>query len=101
MFCYVNGPGSSLAKASDVRCGGLKFDTHRVDYGQTIPSLWREKPPAIEGLRAPEHLAGHSIRSKKTPPSQRVNKTTCASPPEEAVNRKTKTNKRSYGQSPY
>ena len=35
------------------------------------PSLWRDKRPAIKGLRPPEHHAGHPIRtSEKTPPSR-------------------------------
>ena len=40
--------------------GGLRFEsqTGRV-AGKSIPSLWREKHPAIKGLRPPEHHAGH------------------------------------------
>ena len=36
-----------------------------------IPSLWRDEHPAIEGLRPPGHRAGQSIRTNKTPPSQK------------------------------
>ena len=32
--------------------------------------VWRDKQPEINGLRLPEHHAGHSIRAKMTPPSQ-------------------------------
>ena len=40
---------------------------------KSTPSLWRDMHPAIKGLRPPEHHAGHSIRTKKTPPSQTTN----------------------------
>ena len=38
--------------------------------GKSIPSLWRDKHPAINGVRPPEHYAGPSIRTNNTPPSQ-------------------------------
>ena len=46
--------------------GGLRFEsqTGRV-RGKSIPSLWRDKHPAIKGLRPPEHHAGYSIRTNK------------------------------------
>ena len=41
--------------------------------GKSIPSLWRDRRPAIESLLPPEHDARHSIRTRKTPPSQTTN----------------------------
>ena len=32
---------------------------------KTVPSLWRHKHPAIEGLLPPEHSAGHSMQCKE------------------------------------
>ena len=46
---------------------GLESRTGRVT-GKSTPSLWRDKRPAIKGLGPPEHHAGHSIRTKQTPP---------------------------------
>ena len=55
--------------------GGLGSQTGRVT-GKSVPSLWRDERPAIKGLRPPEHHAGHSIRIKKTPPSQKPKQVT-------------------------
>ena len=36
-----------------------------------LQSLWRDKHPAIKGLRPPEHHAGKFRQDQKTPPSQK------------------------------
>ena len=63
---------SSVAKDRLSDAGGPRFDsqTGRV-RGKSTPSLWRDKHPVIQGLWPPEHHAGHSIRTNKTPPSQK------------------------------
>ena len=67
MLVYV-APIAQLAKGSDA--GGLRLESPTGWVtGKSIPSLWREKHPAIKG-RPQEHYAGHSTRTKKTPPSQ-------------------------------
>ena len=51
--------------------GGPRFESHagRVT-GKPTPSLWRDKHPAIKGLRPPEHHAGKFQQDQKeTPPS--------------------------------
>ena len=35
-----------------------------------FPSLWRDRHPAVKGLRPPERHAGHLLGTEKTPPSQ-------------------------------
>ena len=67
------GPDNSVAKVSDVRCGGLRFTTEWVAYVKIIPCLWRDRHPAIKCLRPPGRHARHSIRTKKTPPSKTKN----------------------------
>ena len=50
--------------------GGLRFESQTGGItGKPIPSLWRDNYPAIKCLQPPEHHAGHSIQTKKTPPS--------------------------------
>ena len=49
-------------------CQRFESQTWRVT-GKSIPNLWRDKHPAIKGLRPPEHHTGHTIRTRKTPPS--------------------------------
>ena len=49
---------------SDAGGPRFEFQTGRVT-GKSIPSLWRDKHFAIEGLRPPGHHAGHSIQTKK------------------------------------
>ena len=51
-------------RLSDAEGLGFESQTGRVT-GRPTPSLWRDKHPAIEGLRPPEHHARHSIRTKK------------------------------------
>ena len=55
--------------------GGPRFESHagRVT-GKPTPSLWRDKHPAIKGLRPPEHHAGKFRQDQKTPPSQKKEK---------------------------
>ena len=62
---------AQLAKdrLSDAGGPGFESQTGRVT-GKSIPRLWRDKRPAIKGLRPPEHHAGHSVRTKKTPESK-------------------------------
>ena len=63
-------PIAQLAQDRLSGAGGLLFEsqTGRVTCKST-PSLWGDKHPAIKGLGPPEHHAGHSIRTKTTPPS--------------------------------
>ena len=46
--------------------GGPRFESHagRVT-GKPTPSLWRDKHPAIKGLRPPEHHAGKFRQDQK------------------------------------
>ena len=66
-----NGPNSLVLKDRLSDAGGLGWEcqTGRVT-ATSVPSLWRDKHPAIKDLQPPEHHAGHSIRTKKTPPSK-------------------------------
>ena len=70
---YSSDTYSSVGKRIGSDAGGLGFEsqTGRV-RGKSIPSLWRDKHPAIKGPRPPEHHAGHSIRTNKTPPGQTI-----------------------------
>ena len=54
--------------------GGPRFEsqTGRVT-GKPTTSLWRDKHPAIKGLRPPEHQAGKFRQDQTTPPSQKRN----------------------------
>ena len=66
-------PRAQLVEDRLSDAGGLRFESQagRVT-GKAIPSLWREKHPAIKGLRPPEHHAGKFHPDhKKTPASQR------------------------------
>jgi len=58
---FQGAPQASLAKDGFSDAGGLGFEscTGRIT-GKPIPSLWRDRHPAIKGLRPPEHCAGHS-----------------------------------------
>ena len=58
---------------SDV--GGPRFEsqTGRLTGKQT-PSLWRDKRPAVKGLRPPEHHAGQFHLDLKTPPSPKTHR---------------------------
>ena len=55
-----------MDRLSDARGPRFEFLTVRI-RGKSTPSLRRDKHPAIKGFRPPEHFAGHSIRTKKTP----------------------------------
>ena len=70
----LSGPYSPVVRRvdSDARGPGFEPQTGRVN-GKFIPSLWRDKRPAIKCLRTPEHHAGEfrpdqkdSSESKKT-----------------------------------
>ena len=51
--------------------GRLGFESQTGPFtGEPIPSLRRDKHPAIKGLRPLKHHAGHSVRTKNTIPSQ-------------------------------
>ena len=70
----INDSCTGKGRLSDA--GGLKFESQagRVT-GQSIPSLWRDKHPAIKGLRPPEHHAGKFLPGpNKTTPSQTHNR---------------------------
>ena len=71
-----NGANSILAPIAQLPRIGSQMQevrgsnpTGRVT-GKSTASLWRNKHPAMKGLWPPEHHAGHSIQTKKTPPSQ-------------------------------
>ena len=69
---YVVAPIAQLVKGRLSDAGGLRFESQagRVT-GKSIPSLWRDKHPAIKGLRPPEHHAGKFHPDhKKIPPNQ-------------------------------
>ena len=71
----TSGTYSSVRRRVGSDAGGLGFESQTGrGMGKSIPSLWRDKHPAIKGLRPPEHLAGHSIRTRKQ--LLRVNKQT-------------------------
>ena len=59
-------PIAQLVKGRLSDAGGLRFESQagRVT-GTSIPSLWRDKHPAIKGLRPPEHHVENSIRTKR------------------------------------
>ena len=64
-------PHASCADSSVVKdpisdAGGPRFESHagRVT-GKPTPSLWRDKHPAIKGLRPPEHHAGKFRQDQK------------------------------------
>ena len=63
---------SLVVKDPILDAGGPRFESHagRVT-GKPTPSLWRDKHPAIKGLRPPEHHAGKFRQDQKTPPSQK------------------------------
>ena len=65
---------SSVVRDPISDAGGPRFESHagRVT-GKPTPSLWRDKHPAIKGLRPPEHHAGKFRQDQKTPPSQTKN----------------------------
>ena len=59
-------PIAQLASDRLSDAGGLGFESQTgLVMGKSIPSLWRDKHPAVKGLRPPEHHAGHSIRNKR------------------------------------
>ena len=70
-------PIAQLVKGRLSDAGGLRSESQaeRVT-GKSIPSFWEEKHPVIQGLRSPEHHAGHLIRIKKIPPSQATTNST-------------------------
>ena len=76
-FVRLHAPIARLAKGRLSAAGGPRFEsqTGRV-MGKPLPSLWRDKHPAIKGLQPPEQHAGHSNRTKQTPPSQTKNRLT-------------------------
>ena len=55
-------PIAQLAKDRHSDAGGPGFESQagRVT-GKSTPSLWRDKHPAIKGLRPPEHHAGQFL----------------------------------------
>ena len=68
-------PIAQVVKVRISDAGGLRFESQagRVT-GKSIPSLWREKHPAIKGPRPPEHPAGKfHLDHINTPPSQNTN----------------------------
>ena len=55
-----SGTDSSVAKDRLSDAGVLRFESHTGRMmGKSIPSLWRDNRPAINGLRPPEHHVGH------------------------------------------
>ena len=72
IYMYICMPVALLAEGRlpDARGRGFESQTGQV-RGESIPSLWRDKNPAIEGLRPPEHRTGSFIRTRKTPPDQK------------------------------
>ena len=71
MILYYSCTDSLVVKDPISDAGGPRFESHagRVT-GKPTPSLWRDKHPAIKGLRPPEHHAGKFRQDQKTPPSQ-------------------------------
>ena len=63
---------AQLVKGRLSDAGGLRFESQAGQLtGKSTPSLWRDKHPAIKGLRPPEHHAGKfHLDHKKTPPSK-------------------------------
>ena len=60
IYIYIYSCTDSLVvKDPTSDAGGPRFESHagRVT-GKPTPSLWRDKHPAIKGLRPPEHHAG-------------------------------------------
>ena len=57
---------SLVVKDPTSDAGGPRFESHagRVT-GKPTPSLWRDKHPAIKGLRPPEHHAGKFRQDQK------------------------------------
>ena len=70
VMCYSRSDSlASKDRLSDAGCPRFESQTRRVT-GKSIPSFWRDRHPAIKGLRPPECHARHPIRTEKTPPSQ-------------------------------
>ena len=70
---FIVAPIAQLVKGRISDAGGLRFESQagRVT-DKSIPSLWRDRHPAIKGLRSPEHHAGEFRPDHKTnPPSQK------------------------------
>ncbi len=65
-------PMAQLANDRLSDAGGPRFEsqTGRV-RDEFITSLRRDRRPAIKGLRPPEQHTGNSIRTEKTPSSQK------------------------------
>ena len=64
-------PTAQLVKGRLSDAGGLRFESQAGrGTGKSTPSLWRDRHPAIKGLRPPEHHAGKFHPDHKQAPSQ-------------------------------